>query len=130
MTALIVDDSKFLRQYTRRILEKLGIDCKEAPDGQLALHLLQAGSEIDLMLLDVNMPVLNGLECVRSLRQQGLQPGMRVVMVTTESDHEFIRRALEFGADEFLMKPFTFESLCEKLHLLGISTHSPELRLL
>jgi two-component system chemotaxis response regulator CheY len=121
MHALIVDDSKFLRQYTRQLLEKLGIGCEEAADGQEALELLRAGAAFDVMLLDVNMPVLGGLECVRSLREEELQPGMPVMMVTTESDNSFIEEALAYGADEFLMKPFTPVSLREKLGLLGLA---------
>jgi two-component system chemotaxis response regulator CheY len=73
------------------------------------------------MLLDVNMPRMNGLECVRTLRDAGLHPPMKVMMVTTEADNSFITRALEYGADEFLMKPFTPESLREKLVMLGLA---------
>ena len=72
------------------------------------------------MLLDVNMPVMNGLECVKALREAKLSPEMKVMMVTTEADHSFIVTALDNGADEFLMKPFTPESLREKMLLLGV----------
>lgn len=118
--ALIVDDSRFLRQYMRQLLEKIGLRCDEAADGQEALACLQGEQQFDCMLLDVNMPGMDGLECVRELRSRGLQPPMKVMMVTTESDHSFIRRALEYGADEFLMKPFTPASLREKLVMLGL----------
>lgn len=120
MHALIVDDSSFLRQYTRQLLEKLGLSCEEAVNGQEAIQQLRSKGPFDLMLLDVNMPVMDGLECVRSLREQNLQPSVRVMMVTTECDHQFILQALEYGADEFLMKPFTPVSLREKLGILGI----------
>ncbi|MDP9038311.1 MAG: response regulator [Acidobacteriota bacterium] len=120
LNALIVDDSKFLRQYTRQLLEKLGLRCEEAADGLEALARLQGESAFDCMLLDVNMPAMDGLECVRELRTRGLQPPMKVMMVTTESDNSFIRRALEYGADEFLMKPFTPASLREKLTMIGL----------
>jgi two-component system chemotaxis response regulator CheY len=73
------------------------------------------------MLIDVNMPQMNGLECVKALREAGLHPPMKVMMVTTEADNSFICRALEYGADEFLMKPFTPESLSEKLAMLGLA---------
>jgi two-component system chemotaxis response regulator CheY len=73
------------------------------------------------MLCDVNMPGMDGLECVHELRSEGLQPAMKVMMVTTEADHSFIHRAFDYGADEFLMKPFGPQSLREKLVLLGFA---------
>jgi two-component system chemotaxis response regulator CheY len=120
MRALIVDDSFFIRAWLRESLEQLGAQCEEAPDGLDAMNLLQAGECFDLMLLDVNMPRMNGLECVRQLREQELDPDMKVMMVTTEADPTYIERALAYGADEFLMKPFTTQSLGEKLLLLGL----------
>ncbi|GAC1419640.1 MAG: response regulator [Acidobacteriaceae bacterium] len=121
VNVLIVDDSRFLRQYTRLMLERLGLRCEEAADGAEALARLQGASRFDCMLLDLNMPVMGGLECVRELRSRGLQAPMKVMMVTTESDHSFIRGALECGADEFLMKPFTPACLREKLAMLGVT---------
>lgn len=121
MLALIVDDSRFLRQYTRRLLEAFGLACVEAGNGAEALEQLRSSGPFDLMLLDVNMPVMGGLECVRNLREQKLQPAVRVMMLTTECDHSFIEQALDFGADEFLMKPFTPASLREKLEMVGVS---------
>lgn len=123
MRALIVDDSSFVREHLRRLLHRMGVACVEAADGSAALEVLSAqqDQEFDLMLLDVNMPVMNGLECVKTLRTAKLQPEMKVMMVTTEADNSFISRALDNGADEFLMKPFTQESLREKLMLLGFA---------
>ena len=124
MRALIVDDSNFIRAYTRQQMEHLGWECEEASDGGEALGLLREGKGsgvgFDVMLVDVNMPVMDGLECVRHLREERLAPEMKVMMVTTEADNSFIRRALEYGADEFLMKPFSPQSLREKLLLLGL----------
>ena len=71
------------------------------------------------MLVDVNMPVMDGMECVKRLRDEELAPAMKVMVVTTEADNSFISQALEYGADEFLMKPFSPQSLREKLLLLG-----------
>ena len=102
-------------------LVKLGAVCSEAGDGSEALTLLRHHAGFDLMLVDVNMPVMNGLECVRCLREEKLNPAMKVMMVTTEADNLFIEQALEYGADEFLMKPFTPQSLREKLLLLGFA---------
>ena len=121
MRALIVDDSRFIRQHTRQLLEHLGLTCEEAGDGSEALGRLRGPEIFDFMLVDVNMPNMNGLECVKALRDAGLHPSMKVMMVTTEVDNSFIRRALEYGADEFLMKPFTAESLREKLMMLGLA---------
>lgn len=121
MRALIVDDSSFIRDYLRQLLHRMGVVCEEAVDGNDALEILAAAQNFDLMLLDVNMPVMNGLECVKALREARLGPGMKVMMVTTEADHSFISTALDNGADEFLMKPFTPESLREKMALLGFA---------
>ncbi len=122
MRALIVDDSSFIREYLRHLLDRMGIVCEEAVDGSDALTVLAAAKSFDLMLLDVNMPVMNGLECVKALREARLSPDMKVMMVTTEADHSFILKALDNGADEFLMKPFTPESLKEKMALLGFAS--------
>jgi two-component system chemotaxis response regulator CheY len=122
MRALIVDDSSFIREYLRHLLNRMDIACEEAVDGSDALTVLASkeAETFDLMLLDVNMPVMNGLECVKALREARLGPHMKVMMVTTEADHSFIETALDNGADEFLMKPFTPESLREKMLLLGV----------
>ena len=121
MRALIVDDSSFIRDYLRQLLHRMGIACEVAIDGSKALEVLAAAQAFDLMLLDVNMPVMNGLECVKALREAHLGPQMKVMMVTTEADNSFIATALDNGADEFLMKPFTPESLREKMALLGFA---------
>ncbi len=121
MRALIVDDSRFIRQYLRQLLEGMGLNCEEAADGRQALQTLRDAAAFDFMLLDVNMPVMSGLECVRELREAGLQPSMKVMMVTTEADNAYICQALDYGADEFLMKPFTPEGLREKLAMIGLA---------
>jgi two-component system, chemotaxis family, chemotaxis protein CheY len=68
MRALIVDDSSFIRDYLRQLLHRMGITCEEAVNGSNALEVLAGAQAFDLMLLDVNMPVMNGLECVKALR--------------------------------------------------------------
>jgi two-component system, chemotaxis family, chemotaxis protein CheY len=119
MRALIVDDSNSIREYLRLLLQRMGVACEEAVNGSQALTVLAEAGSFDLMLLDVNMPVMDGLECVKALRDAKLGPEMKVMMVTTEADHSFITKALNNGADEFLMKPFTPESLREKMLLMG-----------
>jgi two-component system chemotaxis response regulator CheY len=121
LRTLIVDDSSFIREYLRQHLERLGVETVQAEDGAQALDVLRAGECFDLMLVDVNMPRMSGLDCVGALRNEGLDPEMKVMMVTTEADHSFIQRAFDNGADEFLMKPFTPQGLREKLLLLGFS---------
>ncbi len=121
MRALIVDDSSFVREYLRALLQRMGVACEEAVNGSDALTVLAGAEEFDLMLLDVNMPEMNGMECVKALRSAGLGERMKVMMVTTEADTSFISAALDSGADEFLMKPFTPESLREKMALLGFA---------
>lgn len=120
MRALIVDDSRFIREHLRQMLERMNVLCVQATDGQDALALLDQGALFDMMFCDVNMPKMNGLECVKKVRERTAHSPMRVMMVTTEMDHAFIERALDCGADEFLMKPFTVEGLREKLVLLGL----------
>lgn len=120
MRALIVDDSRFIRGFLRGLLEEKGIACEEAGDGQAGLAQLHAGGIFDLALIDWNMPVMNGFEMLTKLRAQGFRD-LKVMMVTTEAENEFITRALDCGADEYLMKPFDEEALSEKLSILGLS---------
>lgn len=119
MRALIVDDSRFVRGYLRGLLEEKGIECEEAADGQAGMERLHGGSPFDLALLDWNMPVMNGLEMLQTLRAEGFS-SVKVMMVTTEAENDFIVRALDAGADEYLMKPFDDEALTEKLAMLGV----------
>jgi two-component system chemotaxis response regulator CheY len=117
--ALIVDDSRFVRGFLRGLLEERGIECAEAADGQAGLDRLNGGAPFDLALVDWNMPVMDGLEMLKRLRADGFKK-MKVMMVTTEAENDFIIRALDAGADEYLMKPFDNEALSEKLAMLGL----------
>jgi two-component system chemotaxis response regulator CheY len=119
MRALIVDDSRFVRGFLRGLLEERGIECAEAADGRAGLDLLHTGISFDLALVDWNMPNLNGLEMLQQLRAEGYA-GVKVMMVTTEAENDFILRALDAGADEYLMKPFDDDALGEKLTMLGL----------
>jgi two-component system chemotaxis response regulator CheY len=119
MRALIVDDSRFVRGHLRGLLEGKGIECDEAADGQAGLERLTGNGPFDVALVDWNMPVMNGLEMLKQLRAQGFG-GLKVMMVTTEAENDFIVRALNAGADEYLMKPFDAEALTDKLALLGL----------
>jgi two-component system chemotaxis response regulator CheY len=119
MRALIVDDSRFVRSLLRGMLEALDFECDEAGDGQAGLDKLRAGPEFDLALIDWNMPVMDGLEMLQGMRAQGFA-SVKVMMVTTEAENDFILRALDAGADEYLMKPFDQEGLTEKLALMEL----------
>lgn len=119
MRVLIVDDSRFVRGYLRGLLEKKGIQCEEAADGHAGLERLRSSPPFDLVLLDWNMPVMNGLDMLKQLRAEGFT-GMKVLMVTTEAENDYITRALDAGADEYLMKPFDNEAFDEKLAMLGL----------
>jgi two-component system chemotaxis response regulator CheY len=108
-----------VRGFLRGLLEEKGIECEEAANGQAGMERLNAGPPFDLALVDWNMPVMNGLEMLEQLRAQGLA-SVKVMMVTTEAENDFIVRALDAGADEYLMKPFDEEALSEKLAMLGL----------
>jgi two-component system chemotaxis response regulator CheY len=120
MRALIVDDSRFVRNFLRGLLEEKGIECAEAADGQAGMDQLKTGLTFDLALVDWNMPVMDGLEMLKQLRAEGWD-AIKVMMVTTEAENDFIIRALDAGADEYLMKPFDDEALTEKLAMLGLA---------
>src|SRR5208283_5719612 len=119
MRALIVDDSRFVRGYLRGMLEEKGIECEEAADGQAGMERLKQRPPFDIALVDWNMPVMNGLEMLQRMRAEGFAD-VKVMMVTTEAENDFIIRALDAGADEYLMKPFDEAALREKLAMLGL----------
>ena len=119
--ALIVDDSKTIRMVLRKILRELGYEVCEAVDGKDALNVIEAEkTTVSLVLTDWNMPGMNGLDLVRNLRQDPQLASLKVIMVTTETEVDHIVSALEAGADEYVMKPFTKDILREKLEQVGI----------
>jgi len=119
--ALVVDDSRTIRIIIRRILLELGYEVCEASNGREALEVLEAEKpDVDLVLADWNMPVMNGLELLKELRQDSEFCGLKVLMVTTETKMEHMKSAMDAGADEYVMKPFTRDILLEKLEIVGI----------
>src|SRR5690242_20148636 len=120
MRALVVDDSRAMRLILGRVLRDRWYDVSEAGDGREALDVLVAGPLPDVVLVDWNMPVMNGLELVQALRQDATYAGVRIVMVTTESEATHVMQAIEAGADEYLFKPFTPEAVADKLGMLGL----------
>jgi two-component system chemotaxis response regulator CheY len=102
------------------MLGQLGFVVDEAANGREALAHLDAGPMPELVLVDWNMPEMNGLDFVTAIRRPPYSSTTRVVMVTTETEIPQMVRALDAGADEYVMKPFTRESIAEKLQLLGL----------
>ncbi|RLS28687.1 MAG: response regulator [Planctomycetota bacterium] len=121
MYALIIDDSRAMRRILRQIVQPLGFDILEAGDGQEGLDQLSAHpDEVEMTLVDWNMPVMNGLEFVKRVRSDAAYADMKLMMVTTETEPAQMARALMAGVDEFVMKPFTADILVEKLRLIGV----------
>ena len=118
-TCLVVDDSRVVRKVARRILEARGIAVREAADGQIALDSCRAEMP-DSVLLDWNMPVMNGLEFLKALRHEFGPEQPPVMFCTTENDISFIEQAIESGAQEFIMKPFDEEILLGKFAQAGL----------
>jgi two-component system chemotaxis response regulator CheY len=118
--ALVIDDSRAMRRIVAGILEELGYETAQAAHGQEALDVLAAGWVPDLATVDWNMPVLDGLSFVSAVRSQPAWRSVTLMMVTSESEHGQIVRALAAGAHEYLIKPFTADAVRDKLALLGL----------
>lgn len=120
MKALIIDDSRAMRKILKAIVEPLGFRAIEAEDGQVGLNKLYATPDIDLILVDWNMPIMTGIEFVKTVREHEDHKHQKIVMVTTETEPAQMARALMAGVDEFVMKPFTPETLLDRLRLIGV----------
>ena len=118
-TCLVVDDSKVIRKVARHMLETMGFSIDEAGDGREALDKCRVAPP-KVVLLDWNMPVMNGLEFLRALDEEGIEPRPKVVFCTTENGAAHIRAAIEAGADEYIMKPFDRDTLASKFSLVGL----------
>ncbi len=118
-SCLVVDDSKVIRKVARRILEELSFDIKEAVDGQDALDNCIADMP-DVVLLDWNMPIMNGLDFLKALRRTDGGDNPVVVFCTTENDMAHISAAISAGADEYIMKPFDREIIESKFSQVGL----------
>lgn len=121
MRALIIDDSRAMRRILRGIVEPLGFEVSEAGNGRLGLDQLNALDDVELVLVDWNMPEMNGLEFVQAVRADSSRQDLKLVMVTTETEPAKMARAMMAGVDEFVMKPFTQDILIDKLRLIGVA---------
>ncbi len=120
--ALLVDDAKVVRISLGRIMKSLGFEVLEAANGAVAQEQMQAYDDISVVLLDWNMPVMNGYDFLLGLRSDAkhiTEP--RVIIVTTETGMSSMLKALAAGADEYIMKPFDKEMLMGKLDIVGIA---------
>jgi two-component system chemotaxis response regulator CheY len=120
MKALLVDDSRAMRMILARTLKEIGFEVTEAGHGLEGLERLNSAGPFDLALVDWNMPEMDGLTFVSTVRQGQLAKDMRIVMVTTESEAERVAAALAAGADEYVTKPFTKDALTSKLGIIGL----------
>jgi len=118
-TCLVVDDSSVVRKVARRIVEELGFTCQEAEDGQKAYEACQNDMP-DAVLLDWNMPIMSGIEFLEKMRAMDGGDKPKVIFCTTENDMAHIQRAMQAGADEYIMKPFDNEIIKSKFTQVGI----------
>ena len=123
MRALIVDDSTVMRKVVERSLRQAGLAIStvfEAANGLEALNVLRANHSLDLILSDINMPTMDGLQFLEQRRSEGLAPSVPVVMITTEASEPLVMRAIAAGARGYICKPFTTDQIRERiLPLLG-----------
>ena len=106
-----------------KILEEVGFDSvAEAKDGVEGLEILGSQGPFDLACVDWNMPEMNGFKFISEVRKDLDHDGVKLMMVTTETETTQVVRALKAGANEYVMKPFTKDIIVEKLNLMGIST--------
>ena len=122
MRALVIDDSKAIRRIIGKILRDLGFEVFEAGDGKMALDKLKEIGTPDLALVDWNLPEMTGYEFLCQIRSDSRYNDLCIMMVTTESEISQMAKALEAGANEYLMKPFTKEMIAEKLEILGLTS--------
>lgn len=118
MRVIVIDDSRAMRMVIRKTLSGMGHDVIEAANGQEGLDRLREQGPFEMALVDWNMPVMNGYEFVQAVRADHGRDAMKLVMVTTEVETGQVCKALEAGANEYVMKPFTPEILREKLEMV------------
>ncbi len=119
--ALVIDDSRAMRMIISQALSGCGFEVVQAANGRQGLDVMASeGSAVNVVLVDWNMPEVNGLEFVQQVRANSGFASIPLVMVTTETEVEQMVRALDAGANEYVMKPFTREVIEDKLRLVGV----------
>ncbi len=118
-SCMIVDDSKVIRMVARKILQELGFETSEAADGNEALQACK-GAMPDAILLDWNMPIMSGIDFLKEMRKLPGGDKPVVVFCTTENDINHIQKAIEAGANEYIMKPFDSEIIQAKFAQVGL----------
>jgi two-component system chemotaxis response regulator CheY len=127
MNILIVDDSMLIRQVVKKVLKQVGLQpdkILEANDGKEALAILER-EEAGLVLSDINMPNMDGLQLLMHLRQTPKYETLPVIVVSTEGSEETMREAMELGANGYVLKPFTAEAMARQLRPLGLIPEQP-----
>jgi two-component system chemotaxis response regulator CheY len=118
MKVMMVDDSNTMRRILINQLKASGIsDIIEASNGEEALGMLEQHMPLDLVLLDINMPILDGIGTLKKIRANPVYKEMKIIMVTSESEKTKVMEAISAGANDYLVKPFTPENLMKKLGL-------------
>lgn len=124
LRAMVVDDSRAIRMILSRTLGSLGFEVSQASNGREALERMVevhvGDTPLSVVLVDWNMPEMNGLEFVQNVRANPNYGDVKLMMVTTETRIEQMTRALDAGANEYVMKPFTEEVISDKLRLMGV----------
>jgi two-component system chemotaxis response regulator CheY len=120
MLALVVEDSKTIRMILIKYLQKMNIQVVEAANGLEGLERLKEMAPPDLVLVDWNMPVMNGIDFIRAVRELHIYDPLPLIMVTTNSESDYVGTAMDAGANEYIQKPCTFDALREKIELLGL----------
>lgn len=118
-TCLIIDDSSVVRKVARRIVEDIGFECLEADDGITALKMCEKAMP-DSILIDWNMPGMSGIEFLEKLRPMPGGDKPKVIFCSTENERVFIQRAMDAGANEYIMKPFDTDILVVKFAQTGL----------
>jgi len=121
LKAMVIDDSRAMRTIVGQILRGIGFEIVEAANGREGLRLLEKIELPAIAMVDWNMPEMNGLDFVCEVRSQPKSGGMRIIMVTTETDIKRMSEAMVHGVDEYVMKPFTKEIILRKLEQLAVS---------
>ena len=120
--ALVIDDSSATRFILCKMLKELGYESVQAADGKQALECLKANPDVTVALVDWNMPEMTGYEFVQAVRGDRQYDALKLMMVTTETEMMQVVRAIEAGANEYVMKPFTKEIVQDKFRIMGLSS--------